>query len=324
MSAPPRSLGRGLLFLAAVGARLWVRAPGRPPRPTLMWTAAYDLGHIPLFGLMALCLLEASRALLGGRRTVAGNHYLVAFLLVAVISLLSELAQFGVVGREAQARDALHNLIGAGTFLSLRAVFTRRHWGPGDTLNRQLLFAAAVLVLLLATWPLLLLSWHYGMRAAALPVVADFASAWQQPFLYAPRVTREVVPAPAGWVERAGDPITRVEFRPLPWPGIVLREPWPDWSAYGALRFQVYSELAEPRTLVLWIEDAAHTGHRRDRYEHGFKVKPGLNEFTVPIETLRNAPADREMALERINFLMLFTRRPAEPFALYLGEIRLE
>ena len=103
-----RSLARGLLFLAAVIALLWILATGRPPRPTLMWSLAYDLGHIPLFGVMAVCLFEASRALLGGGRVRGGTHYLIAFVVVAAISLLSELAQIGVVGREAQARDAVH------------------------------------------------------------------------------------------------------------------------------------------------------------------------------------------------------------------------
>jgi hypothetical protein len=87
---------RGLAFLAGVGLLLWILFAGRPPRPTLMWTEAYDLGHIPLFGLMAVCLFEASRSLLGSRHLSDGAHYLVAFVSVAVISLLSELAQLGV------------------------------------------------------------------------------------------------------------------------------------------------------------------------------------------------------------------------------------
>jgi hypothetical protein len=39
---------------------------------------------------------------------------------------------------------------------------------------------------------------------------------------------------------------------------------------------------------------------------------------------VRNAPAGREMALDQISFMMLFTRRPAESFDLYVGDIWLE
>ena len=320
----PRSLARGLLFLAAVVALLWILATGRPPRPTLMWILAYDLGHIPLFGVMAVCLFEASRALLGSGRVRGGTHYLVAFVLVAAISLLSELAQLGVVGREAQARDAVHNMIGAGAFLALRAVWDRSRWGQGDTLHRQLLLVAAALVLLLAFWPMVLLSWHYGMRQAAFPMLADFDSAWQQPFLYAPRVEREIVPAPEGWTGHAGQPVTRVTFGPRPWPGIIIREPYPDWRGYEKVRFDVYSELTETRLIVLWIEDDAHNDRRSDRYERSFTVEPGLNEFSVTLDRVRNAPAGRDMAMDQISFMMLFTRRPAETFALYVGDIWLE
>jgi VanZ family protein len=319
-----RSVIRGLLFLAAVIALLWILATGRPPRPSLMWTLVYDLGHIPLFGVMAVCLFEASRALLGSGRVRGGTHYLVAFVLVAAISLLSELAQLGVVGREAQARDAVHNMIGAGAFLALRAVWDRSRWGQGDALHRQLLLVAAGLVLLLAFWPLVLLSWHYGMRQAAFPTLADFDSAWQQPFLYAPRVEREVVPAPAGWTGHAGRPVTRVTFGPRPWPGIIIREPYPDWRGYDKLRFQVYSELTETRPIVLWIEDVTHNDRRSDRYERTFTVQPGLNDFSVKLDRVRNAPAGREMALDQISFMMLFTRRPTETYVLYVGDIWLE
>jgi hypothetical protein len=315
---------RGLAFLAGVGLLLWILFAGRPPRPTLMWTEAYNLGHIPLFGVMAVCLFEASRSLLRGRELSDGAHYLVAFVSVAVISLLSELAQLGVAGREPQARDALHNMIGAGCFLALRAVWDNQLWRGGDEVHRRLLFAAAALVLLLAFWPLVVLSWHYGMRTAAFPTLADFASAWQQPFLYAPRVDREVVPAPAGWKGRAGEPVTRVTFRPRPWPGIIIREPYPDWTGYSTVRFELYSELDEERPVVLSIEDEAHMDRRSDRYERVFVVEPGLNDFSVPMEEIRTAPAEREMDLSRITFMMLFTRRPAEAFELYVGDIWLE
>ena len=318
------ALGRGLAFLAGVVFLLWVLVTGRPPRPTLMWTEAYDLGHIPLFGVMAVLLLEASRALLGNRRLSEGNHYLVAFVTVAVISLLSELAQLGMPGREAQARDALHNMIGAGCFLALRAAWDRRHVTGGEAVHRRLLIAAAVLVLLLAFWPLFVLGWHYAMRTAALPVIADFESTWQQPFIYAPRVDREVVPAPAGWRERSGRPVTRVTFRPRPWPGIIVREPYPDWTGYQTLRFQVYSELPETRPVVLWIEDEDHNDRRSDRYERTFRMGPGVNDIAVPLANIRRAPAEREMVLSRISFMMLFTRRPSEPFELYFGDVWLE
>ena len=132
------------------------------------------------------------------------------------------------------------------------------------------------------------------------------------------------MPAPAGWAGQAGNPVTRITFSPRPWPGIIVREPYPDWTGYEVIRFQVYSALTETRPIVLWIEDEAHNDRRRDRYEHAFTVVPGLNDFTVPLETVRDAPAGRQMALDRITFMMLFTRRPTDTFELYVGDVWLE
>ncbi len=117
----------------------------------------------------------------------------------------------------------------------------------------------------------------------------------------------------------------RPDLKFLPFtPGIIVREPYPDWTGYEVVRFQVYSALTETRPIVLWIEDEAHNDRRRDRYEHAFKVVPGLNDFSVPLESVRDAPAGRQMALDRITFMMLFTRRPTDTFELYLGDVWLE
>ena len=315
---------RAIWYLAGVAALLWLLATGRPPRATLFWIAAYNFGHIPLFGIMAVLLLETSRVLLRGSEMPDGNHYLVAFVVVAALSLLTEFVQIGVAGREAQARDAVNNMIGAGAFLALRAVWDRRRWQSGDELNRRLLFAAAVLVLLLAFFPMITLLWHYGMRAAAFPTLADFDASWQQPFISAPRVDREIVPAPPDWKGRAGRPVVRVTFSPRPWPGVVVREPYPDWSGYSVLRFQIFSGLDSSREIVLWIEDLPHNDLRSDRYEESFEIKPGLNDFTVAFQDLREAPAGREMQLDAVTFLMLFTRRPTDTFDLYFGDVWLE
>jgi len=137
-------------------------------------------------------------------------------------------------------------------------------------------------------------------------------------------VDREVVPAPAGWQARSGEPVTRVTFRPRPWPGIIVREPYPDWTGYRTLRFQIYSELDRRRPVVLWIEDEGHKDRRSDRYERVFDVEPGLNDYSVPLAEIASAPAGRAMVMSRISFMMLFTRRPSETFVLYVGDIWLE
>jgi VanZ family protein len=318
------STSRAFLALVGVGLLLWVLAEGRPPRATRIWAVAYDLGHIPLFGVTAILLLIASRNLFGSRNWRSASHYLLVIVITALISLASEWLQRYVPTRDAQVSDALNNLLGAVCFLAIFAAWRRDLGITSTKKGRRLVVAGSVLALMAALSPLLVLAWHYGMRAAAFPVIADFDSPWQQPFLSSPRADMDSVPAPQGWTEKAGQLVSVMRFRPAPWPGVIISEPYPDWRGYQTLRFDVYSELDRPVPLVLHISDLHHNDEHRDRFNRIFTVNPGLNEYTVPTKAVRNAPAGREMQLSEITRMVVFTRPPQEPFEVYLSNIWLE
>ncbi len=323
-SANTNARRQALIALAGVVLLLWLLAAGRPPRPTLMWTAAYDLGHIPLFGAIAVLLLIASRGLFANRGWKPATHYVLAIGLTAVISLVSEWLQRYVATRDAQLSDALNNLLGALCFLVLAAAWLRDLDFLSVPSRRRWLIVASVLVLAAAMSPLYVLSWHYGMRAAAFPVIADFDSRWQQPFLNSPRADLRTTAAPAGWMEKIGEDVTVMRFRPAPWPGVIINEPYPDWTDYQALRFDVYSELDRPVPVVLHVSDGLHNDERKDRFNRIFTASPGLNEYRVTIDDLRTAPAGREMVLTDVTRMVLFTRPPREAFEVYLSDMWLE
>ena len=303
---------------------LWLLASGRPPRSTLMWTESYDLGHIPLFGVMAILLLAASRSLFASLNWRPARHYLLVIAITAVISVVSEWLQRYVPARDAQLADAFNNLLGAVCFLAIVAAWRRDLAITSTGKGRRIVVVGCVLVLMAALSPLVVLAWHYGMRAAAFPIVADFDSPWQQPFLSSPRADLDSVPAPQGWTEKAGQTISVIRFHPAPWPGVIISEPYPDWRGYQALRFDVYSELDRPVPIVLHISDLLHNDEHKDRFNRIFTVNPGLNEYTVATKAVRNAPAGREMQLSEITRMVVFTRPPQEPFEVYLSDIWLE
>lgn len=323
IAAEPR-WARIVVASIGIGFLLWLLAVGRPPRPTLFWYEIYNLGHIPLFGLIALLALEVSRGLSASPATGQVTHYLAAFVMVALISLVSEILQLGVEGREAEVQDAVHNLIGAICFLAIRSGFDTRLWSERNGPQRGFLMGAASLALFVASWPLFALGWHYGMRAAAFPVVVDFDSRWQQPFIISPRASLGRIEAPEAWRHRTGDMVSAIRFLHTPWPGVTIREPYPDWSGMSLLRLQVFSQRPEPVRLTLRIDDETHNQEHRDRYNRTFNIEPGLNELTVSLEDVRKAPADREMDLSRVVQLIIFTNRPREPFELLISDLWLE
>ncbi len=317
---------RRQVLYAAIGIviLLWVLLTGRPPRSTMLWHEVYNLGHIPLFGLFAVLVLEISRASLGRLLVRPLAHYGIALGATVVVSIATELLQLNMPGRQAELQDALHNVIGGLCFLALRACLDTALWQPDKSRMRRWVAVAASLTLLVSFWPLANLGWHYGMRAAAFPVLVDFDSRWQRPFLSSPRAGLDKMQAPAGWTQRKNQKIVAVKFMVAPWPGVSMHEPYPDWSGFTTLRFDVYSELSHPVDLILRIDDINHNNQYRDRFNRTFSVQPGLNQIAVPLSDVRNAPSGRDLDLQEITQMILFSRRPEKPFTLYLSDIWLE
>jgi hypothetical protein len=299
---------------------------GRPPSDAYGWRTLFELGHVPLFGVTALLMLRIVRVLRGSERAEPAD-FLIALLATAVLSLVAEAAQLLQPGRHAQVVDAVNNLTGALCFIAIAAALRPQLWqrlGRDGVVAARLVLVVAALALVLVTMPLAGAAWSYAKRQAAFPVVADLAQAWQRPFLYVGRSKLTRVPAPRGWTEQAGREVMRLTFLDAPWPGFTVREPYPDWSDYGVLRFQVWSELDEPVEIVLRIDDTHRERAHHDRFNASFIVTKGLNDFSVPLSTIARGPRDRRMDLADIRQLVLFSRRPEEPFELYFSRIWLE
>lgn len=299
---------------------------GRPPSDAHGWRVVFDVGHVPLFGVSALLMLRIIRVVRGSRQPERAD-FLLALLAMVVLGLVAEALQFLQPGRDANIADAMQNLTGALCFIGIAAALRPRLWqslGRDGPIAARLVLAGAVLALLLAVMPLADMAWNYAQRARAFPVVADLVADWQRPFLNIGRVELARVAAPPGWAQMAGADVAQLTFLDVPWPGFTVREPFPDWSRQGALRFQVWSELGDPVELVLRVDD----GHRRrahgDRFNGSFIVMPGMNDFTVPLETIADGPRERQLDLADISQFVLLSRRPSEPFELYFSHFWLE
>lgn len=316
LSPPALGVIALMLFLALV----------RPPGDAYGWRLLFEIGHLPLFGVAALMMLRIVRVSRGAARPARAD-FVIALLATVVLGLAAEALQVFQAGRHVSIADAAYNIMGAFSFLAIAAALRPGLWrtlGADGPVAARLVLAGAMLLLALGLMPLASATWSYAKRAEAFPVIAELTSGWQRPFLNVGRSALARVPAPPGWDAMAGERVARLTFLDAPWPGITVREPFPDWSAYGALRFQVWSELAAPVELVLRVDD----GHRRrahhDRYNGSFIVMPGLNDFTVPLATIAQGPRDRRLRLDAVSQFIVFSRRPDEPFDLYFGPFWLE
>ena len=299
---------------------------GRPPSDAHGWRMLFDVGHVPLFGVSGLLMLRIIRVVRGSEEPEHAD-FLLALLAMVVLGLVAEALQILQPGRDANIADAIQNLTGALCFIAVAAALRPGLWqgmGRDGPIAARLVLVGAVLALALAVSPLANVAWNYAQRARAFPVVADLAADWQRPFLNIGRVELARVPAPPGWEEMAGAEVARLTFLDVPWPGFTVREPRPDWSPYGALRFQVWSELETPVEVVLRVDDGHRQRAHPDRFNGSFAVMPGMNDFTVPLETIAEGPRERELDLADISQFVLLSRRPSEPFELYFSAFWLE
>jgi VanZ family protein len=160
-SLPPysgtrRRLTAAALPAAGVLALLLLLALGKPPDDSFLWRTVYDLGHVPLFGAIALLVLWIVRRVVAPQ---AGEweQVMLALLATAVLSLVAEVAQIGQPGRDADVGDAIHNLTGAVCFVALAAALRPGPWraaGQAGLMASRLVLIGAVLALAIAFSPM--------------------------------------------------------------------------------------------------------------------------------------------------------------------------
>jgi VanZ family protein len=296
------------------------------PSHTQLWREIQNAGHIPAFGFLALTLLGLSRWLFFEGASEGYWHYLVAFVCTVLIGAVMELAQLHA-HREADLYDVGRDAIGAATFLGLHAALnhkTAASWKRKWPNARRAVLVASIVALVLAYSPLLLWIGAYIHRNQAFPQICTFETYWERKFLFAQDADLVIAEAPQGARNVTSHNVGRLTMRPADFPGLLIREPYPDWSDYRYLSFGVYSEMAKPITLVLRVNDIHHNDVHEDRFNYPFTVVPGMNQFRVSLEEIRKAPADREMDMARINTIVLFAAYPDETYTVSIDNIRLE
>lgn len=307
------------LRLALLAALLLFAVFGETPDRTRFWRELFNLGHAPLWGLLALVIRGyVAHHEWAARRAPGGRAALAAFAVAVGLGAAVEAVQVLQSDRNPSWSNLARDAAGAASFLLLREAFARgRHLGPGSRRGAWTRWAAGcagVTLLAAAGAAFARTTVLYVERNRAMPTLFALDGSWWERELIAEGNSRLTL----------GHGLARLDLDPAAYPGLTFDEPYPDWRGYRNLVLTVVSDLGAPLTLAIRVHDAAHNQRLEDRFNRRLPVQPGENTFRIPIDAIRRAPRGREMDLRRIRGILIFSRRLERPAHVYLGPLRLE
>ncbi len=270
-----------------------------PSRGGLWLRTFYDSLHVPLFGVIAVCLLLVTPAAWGFRtRMVAVSG------LVIGLSALSEAAQIPVE-RDASIADFLANLAGAAGFLIVAVTCMRNV--PVSRMRARLLRLVGTAFVIAPLVPLALVTAAYAERASALPSLVRFDSQLSRVFVH-PQGARLNVKRD----QSSGRAFAEIVLLEGTWPGVTFDDIWPNWEGYSDLVVEIENPDAEELSISIRVNDRQHhegSQEYGDRFNRKIALAPGLNVIRISLHDVELAPESRKMDLADISKLIIFASR---------------
>ena len=286
----------------------------RPSRGGLWLQTFYDSLHVPLFGVIAVCVLLITPLHWSRRKRLLG-------MLFAVVTLgvLSEIAQIPTA-RDASLSDLLADWFGAAGFIAVAVVFSSSISVPKGR-GRYLVILGIALVI----WPLLPLakvSAAYLERIQLLPALVSFDSTFGDLFYRAQNAKIRKIRRSIGISFSA-----EVDLQNGPWPGIIFHDLWPNWEPFSALVIEIENPEAEPLSVNIRVHDRTHRDGDQpygDRFNRQVELAPGTKMIRVTLADIQGAPAGRQMNMAEIDGLAVFCTQQESGRRFLLHDIWLE
>ncbi|MFQ5500093.1 MAG: hypothetical protein ACE5FH_10535 [Candidatus Zixiibacteriota bacterium] len=294
----------------------------RLPSHTYLWREIHNLGHTPIFGIIALAVLGMSRRLLDKRISNLWSHYALAFIVSVGIGLIIELVQM-VGPRDASAEDLLRDTAGAAGFLGLHCFYCSGSAISlaGPRLRRRLIAFSALLVLLLSSTPVLFWTAAYLHRSSKAPYITSFDGVLGRAFIELNNAKFTSVSLSEPAAAAIDGPISSVAFYPGEYSEIKIVEPFPDWRQYDSLQFDVLVQEDTAILLTIRIDDRHHRGDPLDRFNRTEIVQPGWHRLVISLNDVRTAPKNRRMDMAAIRDIHLFLSGIKKRVTLFFSDL---
>jgi VanZ family protein len=289
-----------------------------PPEPTMKWNALFDVGHFVLFAVAAWVLSDILERHRSGSRPVRTHS--VVLLLITGLALGSEATQLLTPTRVASLADVSRDVAGGVAALALRTL----RQSTMLTSRRRLLLSAVIAAVALAVLTPAFLVWEvYRARDHAFPTLLKLDESWQERWRIATRGAT-LQPAPCPTPESALIRCALLEFDGGGYPGVLIDEPYPDWTGYQTLAFSAWVRDTEPLVLGVVVYDRHYDGTDNMPFNENITLSRGHHDVAIPLARLRGSIHHRPLDLTAIRGMRLYAVHPSRPARITVSSIRLQ
>jgi hypothetical protein len=293
------------------------------PASTRLCEELFNAGHAPLFGVVALILLNLGSVVSTSLSSSLYKRYVFAGLTALFLGIALELLQ-SASGSDAEFSDVLRDAEGIVSFLSIAAILDRSR--PAAIASRRVrlpIMIGAVLIFLTAFISVALWAHAYLDRNAAFPTLASFDTEVGCRFFSVEDARIDRVPCPSEWNPARHDAVGEITFYPAHYSTVILDEPYSDWTGYSFLEISLFSPPSDSLRLTVRVHDKQHNDEFSDRFNATYRLAPGASRITIPLESIAESPVTRSMDISAIAGVALFTAEIKDSIILYVDSLQL-
>lgn len=282
----------------------------RPGHPGLLLQTLFEWSHVPVFGLISLCLLA-----LMPKSLPVGYRFALAFLVSLILAALSEAAQIPT-SRDASWEDLLSDAVGAASFLMAAFAIGKR------PLTAVLWAVPAGVILVWSAMQLITVSHAITKRNFEFPVIFDGDIDTNSTLVRLQNVETETQLSNAH-----AQKYTRVELSGAFWSLLEFHDVYPNWNEYTNLLLDLEIEGDTAMDINIRIHDRTHRSgdqDQSDRFDRKFTLLPGRNKVHIRIRDIANAPHHRRMDMTEVDALVVYSAFRNAFRVLRVYEIRLD
>jgi VanZ family protein len=295
------------LFMSLLSSLFFVGGPNDHSCRSLK--LAWNLGHIIYYAFLPLLILSFPLKI----ELKQSVKVLIIIAITLLLGFFVEILQNGL-NRTLDVGDLYRNMLGA----SVAILF---YLPNRDFISRGVLITlkSIVIVLVMIQFvPVGIALIDEQQARYDYPVLSDL----QTPFQIS-RWNGNAVTGVVNTTDRPGNSALKVTLTTAKYSGVSLKFFPEEWEPYSLFQFSVYNPSTETLTLTCRIHDRNHNNEFHDRFNRSYLIIYGWNFIQINLRDVREAPESRQMDLNQIRSVGIFTTRLPQPRDILIDDLKL-